>query len=176
MKLNIEFLDARDSHIYVYRSLRAQSLRESPTAFGSSFEQEACLREPDFIARIRPRDKVSGILGAFSSSNRLVGILGFYREDRSKCQHIGSLRSMYVVPEFRRQGIGAMLLDRALEHARQLEGLRQIILTVTANNVAAVSLYKSRGFTRFGLEPDALFVEGVYYDAEHLILRLDRED
>jgi ribosomal protein S18 acetylase RimI-like enzyme len=81
---------------------------------------------------------------------------------------------MYVVPEFRRQGIGAMLLDRALEHARQLEGLRQIILTVTANNVAAVSLYKSRGFTRFGLEPDALFVEGVYYDAEHLILRLDR--
>ncbi|BAZ40257.1 GCN5-related N-acetyltransferase [Calothrix sp. NIES-4101] len=66
----------------------------------------------------------------------------------------------------------AVLLDRALSHLRHLDGLRQIILTVTASNLAASSLYKSRGFEVFGLECDALFINGNYFDEEHLVLRL----
>ena len=71
---------------------------------------------------------------------------------------------MYVLPEFRRQGIGAALLDEALSHARRLGVLRQIVLAVTTNNLAACSLYRSRGFERFGLERDALFIDSTYFD------------
>ncbi|MEA5574388.1 GNAT family N-acetyltransferase [Calothrix sp. UHCC 0171] len=71
--------------------------------------------------------------------------------------------------------MGAVLLDRALSHLRQLDGLRQIILAVTASNLAASSLYKSRGFEVFGLERDALFINGNYFDEEHLVLRFKFE-
>lgn len=130
----------------------------------------------DFAARLSTHDNLnSGIFGAFDDSDRLMGMLGFSRENRPKRAHIGNLRSMYVAPEFRHQGVGTALLDRALSHLRQLDGLRQIILAVTASNLAASSLYKSRGFERFGLECDALFINGNYFDEEHLVLHFVSE-
>jgi ribosomal protein S18 acetylase RimI-like enzyme len=169
--MEIRRLNSQD--LDVYRALRLQALLESPAAFGSSYEQEVCFSSADFLARIRPEDRVNGMFGAFD--RQIVGMLGFSREQRPKRSHIGSLWSMYVLPEFRHQGIGAALLDRSLSHARQLKGLRQIILSVTANNLAAKSLYQSRGFTCFGLEPDGLFVDGNYLDEEHFILQFDRD-
>lgn len=171
--MEIRFLNSQD--VTAYRALRLQALGESPAAFGSSYEQEVRLSLTDFAAKIRPHDEVSGIFGAFDESDRLIGMLGFLRENRPKRSHIGSLWSMYVLPEFRRHGVGAALLDRALAHAQQLDGLRQIILTVTANNIAACSLYKSRDFVVFGLERDALFVDETYFDEEHLVLHFNHD-
>jgi ribosomal protein S18 acetylase RimI-like enzyme len=177
-KPKIRFLTSKD--VVAYRELRLQALRESPTAFASSFEQEACLSVDDFAKRLSTHDNLnSGIFGAFDDSDgkreKLIGMIGFSRENRPKRAHIGNLWSMYVLPKFRRLGVGVVLLDRALSHAGQLDGLRQIILAVTANNVPASSLYKSRGFDRFGLEHDALFVDGSYFDDEHLVLRFQCE-
>jgi ribosomal protein S18 acetylase RimI-like enzyme len=167
--MEIRFLNSQD--LAAYRELRLQALRGSPAAFSSSYEQEVRLPLTDFTARIQPHDEVGGILGAFDRSDQLIGMLGFSRESSPKRLHIGSLWSMYVLPEFRRHGVGAALLNQALAHAQEF-GLRQIILTVTANNIAACSLYKSRGFERFGLERDALLVDGTYFDEEHLVLCL----
>lgn len=97
-------------------------------------------------------------------------MVGFARENRLKRAHIVFLWSMYVLPEFRRRGLGAVLLDEALRHARQLGVLRQLALTVTTNNLSASSLYKSRGFECFGWERDALFINGTYFDEEYLAL------
>jgi len=79
------------------------------------------------------------------------------------------------LPENRLQGVAATLLDEALSHARHLSGLRQIVLTVTTNNLSAASLYRSRGFERFGLERDALFINGIYFDEEHLALHFNHD-
>lgn len=172
--MEIRFLNTQD--VTAYHELRLQALRESPTAFGSSYEQEVCLPLTDFAARLRPHDdSASGIFGAFGDSDQLIGMLGFSRESRPKRAHIGSLWSMYVLPEFRNRGVGAALLDEALSHARRLGVLRQIVLTVTANNLAACSLYGSRGFERFGLERDALFIDGTYFDEEHLALHFNHD-
>ncbi|WP_310484655.1 GNAT family N-acetyltransferase [Chamaesiphon sp. VAR_48_metabat_403] len=129
----------------------------------------------DFTARLCPGDPVSGVFGAFDDTNRPIGMLGFSRESRPKRAHIGNLWSMYVVPEFRNRGVGSALLDAALSHAKGLGVLRQIVLGVTASNLAASSLYKSRGFQPFGFERDALFVDGTYFDEEHLALHFDRD-
>ncbi|RCJ30474.1 acetyltransferase [Nostoc punctiforme NIES-2108] len=172
--MKIRFLTSQD--IVVYRDLRLFSLRESPTAFGSSYEQESCFSLSDFAARLcLDDDSVNGIFGAFSDGDKLIGMLGFSRENRLKRVHIGSLWSMYVLPENRGRGVGAALLDEALSHARRLDGLRQIVLTVTTNNLAASSLYSSRGFERFGLERDALFIDGRYFDEEHLALHFNHD-
>ncbi|MBH8556011.1 GNAT family N-acetyltransferase [Nostocaceae cyanobacterium CENA357] len=170
--MEIRFLNSQD--VVVYRELRLYALRESPTAFGSSYKQESCFSLTDFATRLSSHDdSANGIFGAFDDGDKLIGMLGFSRESRLKRVHIGSLWSMYVLPESRRRGVGAALLDEALCHARRLDGLRQIILTVTTKNLAASSLYRSRGFERFGLERDALFIDGIYFDEEHLALHFN---
>jgi ribosomal protein S18 acetylase RimI-like enzyme len=172
--MEIRFLNTQD--IVIYRDLRLQALIESPTAFGSSYEEESCFSLTDFAARLRPHDdSTNGIFGAFGDKDRLIGMLGFSREKRLKRAHIGSLWSMYVLPENRGRGVGSALLDRALSYAQCLGNLRQIVLSVTTNNLAACSLYKSRGFERFGLERDALFIDGTYFDEEHLALHFNHD-
>ena len=161
--------------VTAYRELRLFSLRESPAAFGSSYEAEVTLPPDQFVRRIRPHgDPCNGIYGAFAPAGALVGTLGFSRENRPKRAHIGTLWGMYVRPEARGHGLGGALLDRALDHARQLR-LRKIILTVNAENEAAGKLYRSRGFACFGLEWEALYVAGRFFDEEHLVLHFPNE-
>ncbi len=78
---------------------------------------------------------------------------------------------MYVAPEHRRGGVGRALLGFVVAHARAC-GVRQLKLGVNRSNLAARELYLSAGFVAFGIEPDALFVDGAYYDEERSILRL----
>lgn len=171
MAIEIRFLNSQD--VAAYRDLRLHALREAPTAFVSSYEQEAQLPLSDFAARLRSNhDAASGIFGAFSDRNQLMGMLGFSRETRLKRVHVGTLWSMYVLPEFRGQGIGARLLDSAIAQAQNLAGLRQLTLSVTAGNVAASTLYRSRGFEAFGLAREATYIDGNYFDEEYLVLHL----
>ena len=169
--MTIRFLDSGD--LTAYRDLRLAALQESPTAFGSSHIEEADLPLTEFAARLRPPDKPdNGIFGAFVDDKGLVGILGFAREYRVKRAHIASVWGMYVSPEFRGRGFGAALVDEAIAHARMLGSVRQIVLSVTASNVAAGALYRSRGFERIGLERDALCIDGKYFDEEQMALYL----
>ncbi|MEA5450731.1 GNAT family N-acetyltransferase [Leptolyngbya sp. CCNP1308] len=172
--MEVRFLNPQEA--VTYRDLRLQALRESPTAFASSYEQEVRLSLGDFAARLRPNDdSASGVFGAFNDRNHLTGMLGFSRETRLKRVHIGTLWSMYVLPEFRSQGVGARLLDSAIAHARLLDGLRQLTLSFTAGNVAAGALYRSRGFEPFGLAREAMCIDGNYFDEEYFVLYLTRD-
>src|SRR4029077_7815027 len=58
--------------------------------------------------------------------------------------HIGTL-GMGLLPEFRKRGIGQSLIDATLRDARRLRLVR-IELTVHADNMRAISLYKRVGF------------------------------
>jgi GNAT superfamily N-acetyltransferase len=109
--------------------------------------------------------------GAFVD-DQLAGILALIRPQRAKLRHCAELAGMYVAAEFRRRGLGGALIDAALVHARTLGGVRQLKLTVNAANLAARLLYQSRGFIRVGVEPEALCVDGRYYDEELYLLRI----
>jgi ribosomal protein S18 acetylase RimI-like enzyme len=61
-----------------------------------------------------------------------------------------------VVPEFRRRGVGALLLRRTVEQARRL-GVPRITLTVDERNTSARGLYGRFGFTPF-VEREALIL------------------
>ena len=170
-KIKIRLLNERD--VVAYRDLWLRALKESPTAFGSSYETEAGLRIKHLAARLKHHDEPdNGMIGAFADGKFLAGILGFNRDSRLKRRHIVMLGGMYVAPEFRGQGCGGMLLDGVISHIRRLNGVRRILLAVAAGNVAAASLYKSRGFKCYGVEPDAIWVEGSYYDMEQFELDL----
>jgi ribosomal protein S18 acetylase RimI-like enzyme len=155
-----------------YQALRLQGLEESPTSFSSSYSDEAGRTRSEIEARLAlSPDGSRVVFGAFVG-DRLAGLLAVMRQERPKLRHCADLMGMYVVPEYRRHGLGGALVDTALRHARTLPGVRQVKLTVNASNLAARSLYQSRGFTCAGVHSEAICVDGVYYDEELYVLRI----
>jgi ribosomal protein S18 acetylase RimI-like enzyme len=168
--MSIRLLKKRDAG--EYRRLRLEALQKAPSAFGSSYAEEKGMPMSFFIDRLTSKD--IWIFGAFAKG-RLVGILGLVRESRLKRSHHATLAGMYVSATFRKQGLGAALVDGAIAHARKLGTLRYIKLSLMGSNEAARSLYLSRGFRTFGLEREALLVDGDYLDEEHMALKISTD-
>ena len=61
------------------------------------------------------------MLGAFAPE--LAGVVGVFRERPRKAAHKARLWGLYVRPEFRRLGLGLILVRQAIEFARSLEGV-----------------------------------------------------
>jgi ribosomal protein S18 acetylase RimI-like enzyme len=165
--MSIRLLKKRDTG--EYRRLRLEALQKAPSAFGSSYAEEKKMPLSVFTERLTSKD--IWVFGAFAKG-RLVGILGLIRESRVKRSHHATLVGMYVSTAFRKQGLGAALVDEAIAHARKLATIRYIKLSLTGSNEAARSLYLSRGFRTFGLEREALLVDGDYLDEEYMALKI----
>ena len=150
-----------------YQTLRLAALSESPAAFGSSYEEEydtPLATVEGYLASSQERCKFGAFVGA-----DLVGIVGVAREGARKMRHKAFIRGMYVAPSHRAKGVARQLLERGLVFAASMDGLRQVTLSLTAGNAAALALYESVGFKVFGHEPDALFVDGVFYGDIHMV-------
>ena len=161
-----------ESEAAEYRELRLRALREHPDAFTSSFEEDQ-LKPIDWARQRlghRPEAPHDFVLGAFSGGI-LVGILGLSVEPRKKVRHIGDLFGMYVAPEHAGRGAGKLLLHSCIARAREA-GLEQLRLTVTDGNARARSLYERAGFRLFGLERNAVKLDGRYHDKCHMALKL----
>ncbi len=76
-----------------------------------------------------------------------------------------------VVPERRRAGIGAALLDALCSEARR-RGVRSMVLEVAVDNAAARSLYAAHGFVRAGFRRNYYRRAERSVDAEVLRLTL----
>ena len=144
------------------RQLRLDALVETPESFGSSYEEEHTLTLEDIRTWIQPSDD-SAMFGVFHGEV-LAGMVGVGRQRKLKMRHKAHIWSMYVAPAQRGQGLARQLMQAAIAHAAGMRGIRQVQLSVTANNTAASALYASLGFTVYGHEPDALCVNGQLYD------------
>jgi len=153
-----------------FQELRLRGLLESPTAFGSSYEEEV-ERSIPVIAASLADGSGRNLFGAFID-NELVGIVGVGRETGLKEMHRGFIRSMYVASEARCQGVGKALMGEAVHFAKAMPGLRQVTLAVTAGNAAAIATYERFGFKVCGTAPEALHVQGSYYDELQMVCHL----
>ncbi len=147
--------------------LRLFGLQESPSAFGSSYEEE----KDRTIEQIEVHLEGSNervFIGALEEGE-LVGVVGVGREQGVKERHIAFVRSMYVSPNARGKGLGRRLVVAALQRAAAWDGVLQVTLAVTACNKPAVSLYRSVGFIEVGCMPRALHHEGEYFDELNMV-------
>jgi ribosomal protein S18 acetylase RimI-like enzyme len=154
-----------------YRTLRLAALRESPMSFNSSYEEECEAPIEVFAAYLVP-EPGRAVFGAFADE-ALVGMVAFRRESMRKAHHKGYLSSLYVAPAHRGQGAGRRLVGHALAFAAAA-GVRQVNLTVTATNVAALALYESQGFKSYGVEHAGLCVGREFYDEIHMVRQLHK--
>jgi ribosomal protein S18 acetylase RimI-like enzyme len=145
-----------------FLTLRLEGLRESPSAFGSSYEEERDTPLSTIEARLAA-DSGRNMFGAFDG-DELVGLVAVGREAALKIRHKGYIRAMYVAEAYRGRGVGRRLMEHALAFAATMPGLQRLTLSVTAGNAAATVLYESLGFKEFGREPDSMIVDGQLFD------------
>ncbi len=150
--MNIRALHPSDASHFL--RLRLFGLLEAPSAFASNYQEE----KDRTIAQVRGHlvgSSKSTIFGGFEETE-LVGVVGVGREQRANERHMAFIRSMYVVPDARGQGLGRRLLSAALAQAESWHGVEQVKLSVTASNQPAVHLYQCAGFVGVGLVLRAL--------------------
>lgn len=99
--------------------------------------QFACLKDGEVLGAIVLSENPEGNYRAGEWSREL-------EEGEYLAIHV-----LAVDPEYKRQGIGGFLVDKSIEFARK-NGYKAIRLDVVPENLPAVSLYKSKGFTSAG--------------------------
>ena len=156
-----------------YRALRLRALREFPSAFTSSWQEEAVKPLEWSQRRLqpdagRPHDV---FLGAFDA-DILCAMAGLQGRYRAKERHNATVVGMYVAPECVGKGVGAALMHDLITRALAMPELVQLDLTVTAGNGPAVALYQRFGFVEYGRLTRAIRVDGEYFDKLHMVLSL----
>jgi putative acetyltransferase len=71
---------------------------------------------------------------------------------------------MSVDQEFRKQGIGKLLMEHAVQWAKNNPVVSRMELLVFAKNEPAIRLYEKFGFVVEGRHKNAIFRDGVYLD------------
>ena len=172
--VRMQIRELGEGDAFQYRTLRLRALKEHPTAFVSSYEEQKDWPLETFAQRIRrtvdPADSFN--LGCFVEGE-IVGTVGFFRHDGPKRMHIGKIVGMHVAAEHQGKGYGRALLAEALGRVRQMPGLAVVHLAVESTNEPARALYTSFGFETYGVERQAIFVDGQYFDEDLMALKLD---
>jgi RimJ/RimL family protein N-acetyltransferase len=141
----------------LYRSIRLEGLKESPEAFGSTFDAEFTKPLAWFF------DRLSGsvVFGAIGEA-KILGVAAFALRDGEKEAHKGLLWGMYVRPDARGAGVARRLVEAVIAYARAHVELVQ--LSVVVGNEQARRLYARLGFVEYGIEKNSLKYGGRYYD------------
>jgi ribosomal protein S18 acetylase RimI-like enzyme len=102
--------------------------------------------------------------------DNVVGFCDILPNAATGFTHVGRL-GMGVRSEWRRQGIGRRMLDACLSLARNA-GIEKVELEVFSDNVAALRLYDSFGFSEEGLKARGRKFEHRYQDVKLMALWL----
>jgi GNAT superfamily N-acetyltransferase len=134
-------------NVEAFKRVRLEALRDSPTAFGSTYAAESQFTDAQWIKRAA---NLSGKKGAgFLAMEDAVpcGIIGalFDEQQPEKAQIV----SMWVAPAWRRTGLGRLLIDAIRSWARS-RGVHRLNLMVTSCNQGAVEFYRRCGFAMTG--------------------------
>jgi RimJ/RimL family protein N-acetyltransferase len=122
-----------------------------------------------FLQRIE-KEQLPQVVAA--CHDRIVGWCDIVPKDGSSFSHVGTL-GLGVVKEWRRQGLGRRLIDECLALANATI-LEKIELVVYSDNLVAIRLYESVGFTHEGCRRKARKLDGSYQDVLLMALPLTK--
>ncbi len=167
-KAAIEIRPLTEVDADAFRALRLAALQDTPEAFGSSYQEEADRPREFFVARAAPPEP-SVTFGAFADT-RLVGMAGLSVSNRLKERHKAYMWGVFVLADFRGRGVGRKLVQRVIDRAAG--NVRVLQCSVVTAQEATRRMYRAMGFLPYGLERNALCIDGVFYDEELLALDL----
>ncbi len=148
----IRLLSAGDFDIF--RRIRLEALRAEPGAYASTFEEWESLPDDEWRRRLTENPVFVALQG-----DDPVGIMGLMRQRASKMAHRATLIMVFLRADQRGTGLASALLKKVEDHARA-QGIRQLELAVTAENLLAFRFYRREGFAEIGRVPGGFLHEG----------------
>lgn len=104
--------------------------------------------------------------------SQTVGWCDIETNEREGFSHSGKL-GMGILKEYRRQGLGTKLLEKALSVAKA-EHLERVELDVYASNTTAIKLYEKFNFQIEGRKHNARKLDGIYDDIIVMAILFDQ--
>jgi GNAT superfamily N-acetyltransferase len=135
-----------------YRSIRLRALAEAPDAFGSTLAAEAVCTDAHWQERLSLA-AAGDDLPLFAVAGAEPVGLAWAKADAVDPARV-DLFQMWVDPECRRQGVGSLLLNHAVQWARA-KNADWLCLGVTCGDTPAYRLYTRTGFVAVG-DPEPL--------------------
>ena len=145
---------------------------ERPPAFAEEAASFKARSEEEILSMLTDGGNAgAGVLGAFTNAGQLAGIIGLTKPALENGRAHGFMWGMYVAPEFSGHGIGSLLTEGIIAHARQAGSYEMLNLHVTVDNDTALQLYEKYGFCIVTRLPEKLQCDGQLYD--EYLMRLD---
>ncbi|MGI6853037.1 N-acetyltransferase family protein [Mesorhizobium sp. 1B3] len=160
----IRLLDPDD--IEAFQSIRLEALRLEPASFASSVEDWEKLPDEEWRRRITG----NSVFVAFDGE-RPIGLMGLMRERSSKMAHRATVVMVYVQKSHRGTGVSTKLLDKLITYARE-NGIRQLELSASVENPAALRFYRNEGFREIGRIRGGFLHEGREIDEILMVRRI----
>ena len=131
----------------LFKEVRLRALKDTPKAFGSTYEQESQFPDSEWVQRANRWNGEKGIGFLALDDGTGCGIAGGFlnEQDATRAQ----LVAMWTAPAYRQRGVGRMLVEEVHAWARG-RGARTLLLMVTSVNEPAMRFYDRLGFTRTG--------------------------
>lgn len=124
----------------LFKRMRLTSLRESPSAFASTYESalnrsyESWSDQADSSAQGSDRSTFI----AFSGDSP-IGIAALYRDKER--MDVGEVLQVWVSPEYRSKGVAIDIMDAVFRWAGE-NGFRMVLATVAKGNERAMRFYR----------------------------------
>lgn len=131
-----------------YRDLRLRALADSPDAFGSTLAAEQGRPDGEWVARLGAGVASGSDLPLIAQVDGHAAGLAWAKADGEK-PSVVNLFQVWVVPNFRGQGLGDQLLRAAVKWATA-RSAHAIHLRVTCGDTPAMRLYMRHGFRPSG--------------------------
>lgn len=128
-------------------------------------EQKTLKQEKKFLDDVlKSIKKRQGVFLIAFVEKKIAGATDIRVNDKKIWKHVGEL-GLSVAKEYRKQGIGKLLIKTVLDEAKnKIPGLKIINLGVFSINIPAQNLYKKLGFIEYGRLPKAFLYKGKYED------------
>ena len=153
-----------------FSALRREVTRADPVPMGLTFEEELTRTLEGFRAQLSA-PLPNAVFGCFVlgelAATAAVSRAGQFPSSHHKMVMWG----VFTSPRHRRRGLGRQVVETALQHAFD-NGVHRVNLP----NESAIVLYKSIGFVEYGVESEAVCLDGQYRDGVHMTLAKDRHD
>jgi ribosomal protein S18 acetylase RimI-like enzyme len=153
--MEMRLLNQNDAMLW--KKLRLEALLGFPQNYLSSYEDEN-QRTHQQWQEVVNQNKIYGLF----IDGQLISTVALSLKSALKHQHKGEIWGVYTQPRFQGQGLAGQLMKYVLDDCKKY--LKLCYLTCTTSNQGAFRIYEKLGFETYGVEKNAICVNGQYFD------------
>lgn len=139
-----------------FKNIRLEAFRSEKEAFSTSIKEAEGYADEYWKDMLKDSNNI--VLLALVEG-KVVGIIRSALKDEEVEDGIAFVGSFYVNSNYRRMGIGKMLMKELIEIVYKQEGIFGMRLWVNKKQVSAIGIYKAFGFKEVGIEKEELILE-----------------